>query len=98
MAYNKYKLFKKQVSYDSGVTWTDVTPLETIASGDPIASYATLEECETGALYRLYAVVNGGDDYFLYCTGLESDAVLGGYDKDYENISYSTKENGDASA
>ena len=46
MSYSKYYLYKKQVSFDSGVTWSDVTPLETTASGSPIATYSTLAECE----------------------------------------------------
>ena len=46
MSYNKYFLYKKQVSYDSGVTWSDVTPLETTPSGDSIGTYSTLQECE----------------------------------------------------
>ena len=45
MAYNKYYLQKKQVSYDNGLTWEDVTPSET-RQGDYIASYETLSECE----------------------------------------------------
>lgn len=46
MTYKKYYLYKKQVSYDGGVTYQDVVPLVTAPSGDPIASYSTLEECE----------------------------------------------------
>lgn len=34
------------MSLDNGVTWEDVTPAVTAPSGDPIASYSTLEECE----------------------------------------------------
>ncbi len=45
MAYNKYKLYKKQISYD-GVTWVDVTPSETACGGSPLGTYNTLEECE----------------------------------------------------
>lgn len=45
MAYKKYYLYKKQVSYDQGETWEDVTPAEYIPSGDSIGSYDTLEEC-----------------------------------------------------
>lgn len=48
MSYNKYYLYKKQVSYDRGTTWEDVTPLETVPSGDSIGTYDTLEECESG--------------------------------------------------
>ena len=46
MTYKKYYLYKEQVSYDGGVTYQDVEPLTTTPSGDPIASYSTLEECE----------------------------------------------------
>ena len=45
MAYNKYYLQKKQVSYDNGLTWEDVTPSET-RQGAYIDSYETLGECE----------------------------------------------------
>lgn len=44
MIYQKYYLWKEQVSLDGGETWED-TGNET-PSGDPIASYSTLEECE----------------------------------------------------
>ena len=49
MSYNKYYLYKKQVSNDNGQTWEDVTPLETVPSGDVIATYDTLAECESGS-------------------------------------------------
>ena len=45
MAYNKYYLQKKQVSYDNGLSWEDVTPSET-RQGEFIDSYETLVECE----------------------------------------------------
>lgn len=45
MAYNKYYLQKKQVSYDNGLTWEDVTPSET-RQGAYIDSYETLAECD----------------------------------------------------
>lgn len=44
MSYRKYYVWKEQVSLDNGETWED-TGNET-PSGDPIASYSTLEECE----------------------------------------------------
>ena len=44
MIYKKFYLWKEQVSLDGGETWED-TGNET-PSGDPIASYSTLEECE----------------------------------------------------
>lgn len=46
MIYNKYFVYKKQVSNDGGQTWADTDPLETTPSGDPIASYSSLSECE----------------------------------------------------
>lgn len=46
MSYKKYYLYKQEVSYDDGETWEDVSPTVTTPSGDPIAEYATLEECE----------------------------------------------------
>lgn len=45
MAYNKYYLQKKQVSYDNGLSWEDVTPIET-RQGAYIDTYQTLAECE----------------------------------------------------
>lgn len=43
--YIKYKLQKKQVSHDGGVTWVDVVPLEE-RIGESAGTYSTLEECE----------------------------------------------------
>lgn len=43
--YIKYKLQKKQVSHDGGVTWVDVVPLEQ-RIGESAGTYSTLEECE----------------------------------------------------
>lgn len=45
MAYYKYYLQKRQVSYDNGLTWEDVTPSET-RQGAFIDSYETLSDCE----------------------------------------------------
>lgn len=47
MAYNKYYLQKKQVSYDNGLTWEYVTPIET-RQGAYIDTYQTLAECDGG--------------------------------------------------
>ena len=44
MSYSKYYLYKQQVSYDNGITWSDT--LETVPSGSPIATYSTLADCE----------------------------------------------------
>lgn len=46
MSYIKYYLYKKQYSSDGGQTWYDVTPLETVPSGDSIGTYITQAECE----------------------------------------------------
>ena len=43
MAYKKYYLYKKQVSYDQGETWEDTG--EYVPSGDPIGYYDTYEDC-----------------------------------------------------
>ena len=46
MSYIKFYIYKKQYSTDSGQTWSDVSPLETSPSGNPIGNYSTLGECE----------------------------------------------------
>lgn len=62
MSYSKYYLYKKQYSNDSGTTWYDVTPLEQVPSGSPIATYDTLQECEgqtipvTGVALNTYSL------------------------------------------
>ena len=56
--YGKYHLYKKQLSWDSGATWYDSDPLVTVITGDPVATYETLEEC-IGGIYR-WVVVSGG--------------------------------------
>ena len=52
MAYIKYHIYKKQVSYDNGTTWNDLYPTEIVPSGSPIGTYDTLEECEGAEMYR----------------------------------------------
>ena len=59
MAYSKYFLYKKQVSFDGGETWEDTDPLETTTSGDPIATYETLEECENPFYLTIVPHQNG---------------------------------------
>lgn len=67
MAYTSYFVYKKMVSYDDGVTWQEAVPYEAVASGDPIASYETLEECGECAGF-LYAEENeSGATYVKYC-------------------------------
>lgn len=44
--YKKYHVAKEQYRLETGGTWTDTDPLVTEISGDPIARYATLSECE----------------------------------------------------
>lgn len=43
--YGKYHLYKKQLSWNSGVTWYDSDPLVTVISGTPVATYETYEQC-----------------------------------------------------
>ena len=75
MSYSKYYLFKHQETYDNGVTWVDVTPLETVPSGESIGSYSTLEECEGIVPQRLkfYATYNDATTYSAAC---DSDTTL----------------------
>lgn len=81
MAYTSYFVYKKMVSYDDGVTWQEAVPYEAVASGDPIASYETLEECGECAGF-LYAEENeSGATYVEYCgdrcqiAGLTTDPI-----------------------
>ena len=83
MSYSKYYLWKKQVSYDSGVTWQDVTPLETAPSGDPIGTYATLEECEE--IIPLSA---------QYLTFIASDDITVTFTPENSNVLYYSKNSG----
>ena len=83
MSYSKYYLWKKQVSYDSGVTWQDVTPLETAPSGDPIGTYATLEECE--GVIPLSA---------QYLTFIASDDITVTFTPENSNVLYYSKNSG----
>lgn len=78
MAYSKYFLYKKQLSFDGGETWEDTDPLETTINGDPIATYDTSEECENSILADKYlTIIPRGDgaikkimnnDTFYYST------------------------------
>lgn len=61
MAYNKYYLQKKQVSYDNGLSWEDVTPIET-RQGAYIDSYQTLAECEGIPYSEQYLTFESLDD------------------------------------
>ena len=82
MSYSKYYLYKKQYSNDSGVTWYDVTPLEQVPSGSPIATYETLEEC-TGEIVHVSAVtlnigstsIESGNTYQLFETVYPTNAT-----------------------
>lgn len=68
MAYNKYYVYKEQVSRDNGLTWS-YTGNET-ASGSPIATYDTLAECEGGTFDgKLKAIYSDGRIYNLACDG-----------------------------
>lgn len=48
--YGKYYIYKRQVSYDSGSTWTDTSIA--VTSGDPITIYDSKMHCELNAIYR----------------------------------------------
>lgn len=48
--YSKYKLEKKQVSTDRGVTWVDVVGEDNRRAGSKVGSYETFEDCH--AIYR----------------------------------------------
>lgn len=67
MAYNKYYLQKRQVSYDNGLTWEDVTPSET-RQGTYIDSYETLSDCEGVIDYsKQYLTIESLDNYnYIY--------------------------------
>lgn len=54
MGYEKYYIYRKQVSLDSGDTWSDVIPIEEAPSGDSIGSYATIYECEGRPVPPMY--------------------------------------------
>ena len=45
MSYNKYYIYKEQISLDNGVTWQDTG--QATPSGNPIGTYETLTECES---------------------------------------------------
>jgi hypothetical protein len=45
MSYVKLYKYKKQVSYDQGQTWEDVTPAVIVPSGTPIGVYDTYNDC-----------------------------------------------------
>jgi len=65
MSYIKYYLYKKQYSSDGGQTWYDVTPLETVPSGDSIGTYVTQAECE--CQNPQYRTISGTP----YCNGYD---------------------------
>lgn len=54
MGYDKYHVFRKQVSLDSGATWNDVIPIEETPSGESIGSYSTKFECEGRPVPPMY--------------------------------------------
>lgn len=66
MAYNKYYLQKRQVSYDNGLTWEDVTPSET-RQGAFIDSYETLSDCEGGYNFKMLATYSDDTTYQVDC-------------------------------
>lgn len=62
MAYVKYHLYKKQVSYDGGTTWEDTIPLETAPSGESIGIYSAITECENVPPYDMEGKLYVGKD------------------------------------
>lgn len=83
MSYAKVYQYKKQVSYDQGVTWQDVTPEEYMPSGTPISYTATLAECETGSRKFLLTLndsttVSAECDYNEYITSGEVSTQYSG--------------------
>ena len=82
MGYKKYYLYKRQESVDGGETWSDIFPLETAPSGNPIGTYSTLAECE--GLFKFRATYTGDTAYELPCDGnptlTSGDTRPSGYD------------------
>ena len=74
MSFSRYKIVKKQVSHDRGVTWEDTEPLEYC---DPILIdvYPTLDECETEGCtldeYRYDLIDVAVEDIPKMCTEAE---------------------------
>lgn len=74
MSYSRYKVVKKQISRDRGVTWEDTEPLEYC---DPILIdvYPTLDECETEGCtldeYRYDLIDVAVEDIPKMCTEAE---------------------------
>jgi len=90
MSYTKYYLYKKQYSTDSGQTWHDVVPEETVPSGDPIGHYSTLEECEGSAPTgntKFSAVYSNGDTYEIECNTTDHLTVTDTRPEGYDHTS-----------
>lgn len=74
MSFSRYKIVKKQISHDRGVTWQDTEPLEYC---DPILVniYPTLDECETEGCtldeYRYDLIDVAVEDIPKMCTEAE---------------------------
>lgn len=77
MSYNKYQVYKHQISYDSGYTWETI-PGEVTYSGNPLGTYDTLEECENSSSYKYLEIARDGTTYSEPCKGC-------GY---YKNVLY----------
>ena len=75
--YISYSIEKEQVSYDSGVTWTDVYPTVT-RTGYSAETFETLSECEN-SIFR-WVVMDISSDYI--CEGMTK------YYKEKEQVSY----------
>ena len=80
MSYSKYFKYKKQVSYDDGLTWEDATPYVEVPSGSPIGTYDTLSECNSASTYLYAESDESGNTYLEYCGDncakkLDSDSI-----------------------
>lgn len=80
MSYSKYFKYKKQVSYDDGLTWEDVIPYVEIPTGSPIGTYETLSECDSASTYLYAESDESGNTYLEYCGDncakkLDSDSI-----------------------
>lgn len=87
MSYDKYILYKKQVSTDGGYTWEDVYPSETDYSGTPLGSYDTLEDCENSVDYSYKVVDSSGNVYSALCGTCNAGILT---NRDIPNISSSS--------
>lgn len=89
--YGKYHLIKKQYSWDSGVTWYDSDPLETMPSGSPISIYETYEKCIEEAPKFIFTKT----DSTVASAACNSSSVLASSEVSSYNYGYASLEIGD---